>query len=69
MEFLSSGIDLRKALNDIVSSLQSQVDQHCNAIEADLHRQIKSLLAFDLDNQLIRRLEETNKTLREILKV
>lgn len=70
MEFLSSGIaDLRKALNDIVSSLQSQVDQHCYAIEADLHQQIKSLLAFDLDNQLIQQLEETNKTLREILKV
>ncbi|MCG7339642.1 dynamin family protein [Staphylococcus sp. ACRSN] len=70
MEHLNPGIaDLRKALFDIVKSMQTQVEIQCTEIEKDIHEQIKSLLAFDLDNALIEQLNDANKQLKELLKV
>ncbi|MDH5138676.1 dynamin family protein [Staphylococcus cohnii] len=56
--------DLRKALIEIVNKLNNDAEMKFNQYEKELHTQIKQLLAFNIDDSLIKQLQETNSELK-----
>ncbi|MDN6721598.1 MAG: dynamin family protein, partial [Staphylococcus equorum] len=59
--------DLRKALNEIVLVMDENAETKFKQFESDIHRQIKELLSFEIDDALIQQLQETNAQLKVLL--
>lgn len=59
--------DLRKALNEIVLVMNENAETKFKQFESDIHRQIKELLSFEIDDALIQQLQETNAQLKVLL--
>ena len=59
--------DLRKALNEIVLVMNKNAETKFKQFESDIHRQIKELLSFEIDDALIQQLQETNAQLKVLL--
>lgn len=60
---------LREALNNIVSKMNDNADSRLQVFEKEAHYQIQELLAFDIDDALIKQLQETNADLKAILQI
>lgn len=56
--------DLRKALIEIVNKLNNDAETKFNQYEKEIHTQIKQLLAFNIDDSLVKQLQETNSELK-----
>ncbi|WP_251520932.1 MULTISPECIES: dynamin family protein [Staphylococcus] len=68
IELLAPGIShLRETLSQIVEQMDDNAQTRFDNYETDLHDQIKELLSFDLDETLIKQLEDTNASLKELV--
>lgn len=59
--------DLRKALNEIVLTMNQNAESNFKHFEDEVHHQIKQLLAFEIDDALVKQLQDTNAHLKMLL--
>ena len=59
--------NLRQAMSDIVSTMDYNAETKFKTLEKEAHHQIQELLAFEMDDALIKQLQETNEKLKALL--
>lgn len=59
--------NLKQAMSDIVSTMDYNAETKFKTLEKEAHHQIQELLAFEMDDALIKQLQETNEKLKALL--